>query len=105
MHVVAVTVKVVPGAGDRFAEAARKNHEATRQEPGNLRFDVLRAVTPPTEGEPEHFLLYEVYRTKDDFTAHQQTAHYFAFREEVADIMAEPRQGVHFTSVYPEPYA
>lgn len=102
MYVVCVTVKVTPGNGDRFLEAARKNHEATRHEPGNLRFDVLRAVDPPAPGEPELFLLYEAYRAKEDFTAHQQTAHYFAFRDEVADMMAEPRKGIHFESVYPE---
>jgi autoinducer 2-degrading protein len=105
VYVVAVTVKVTPGNGDRFLEAARKNHEGTRQEPGNLRFDVLRAANPPAAGEPELFFLYEVYRTKDDFAAHQQTPHYFAFRDEVADIMAEPRQGVHFESVHPDPWA
>lgn len=104
MYVVAVTVKVRPGEGERFLEAARKNHDGTRQEPGNLRFDVLRAVNPPAAGEPELFFLYEVYRAKEDFVSHQQTAHYFAFRDEVAEIMAEPRSGVHFESVYPEPF-
>ncbi|MBC8101794.1 MAG: antibiotic biosynthesis monooxygenase [Cytophagales bacterium] len=104
MYVVCVTVLVTPGNGERFAESARKNHEGTRQEPGNLRFDVLRAAAPPAPGDPEPFFLYEVYRTKDDFASHQQTPHYQVFRDEVAGIMATPRQGVHYQSLFPEPW-
>lgn len=105
MYVVCVTVKVTPGDGDRFAEAARLNHEGTRHEPGNLRFDVLRSAVPAAPGDPELFFLYETYRSKEDFSAHQQTPHYHAFRDTVAEIMAEPRQGSHFQSLFPDPWA
>ena len=104
MYVVCVTVKVKPGRGDEFAEVARRDHEGTIQEPGNLRFDVLRAVTPAAPGEPELFFLYEVYRSEADFLAHQQTPHFLLFREESADLMAEPRQSVKYTSLLPEPW-
>jgi autoinducer 2-degrading protein len=104
MYVVCVTVKVKPGMGDQFAEVAWRDHEGTRKEPGNLRFDVLRAEVPATEGEPELFFLYEVYRTKEDFVAHQETPHFLAFRAESADLMAEPRQSVRYESVFPDPW-
>lgn len=97
---VAVTVKVKAGQGTAFLEEARKNREGTRQESGNVRFDVLRSATPANEGEVEQFFLWEVYRTPDDFAAHQQTPHYYAFRDNVADMMAEPRVGMRYTPVY-----
>ncbi len=106
MYTVCVTAFVTPGDGDRFLEEARRNHEGTRREPGNVRFDVLRAETPCAPGEPEQFFLYEAYQTADYFAAHQQTPHYLAFRDAVAPIMAQPRQPVRYVSVYvyPEPW-
>jgi autoinducer 2-degrading protein len=46
-------------------------------------------------------MLYEVYRTPDDFAAHQKTPHYLKFKELVADWMAEPRVGVKYRSLFP----
>ena len=100
MFVVWVTVKVKPGMGTAFLEEARKNREATREEPGNFRFDVLKAQTESAPGEPELFYLLEIYGSSEDFASHQQTPHYFAFRDTVADMMAEPRQGTRAVPVY-----
>ncbi|NOZ28375.1 MAG: antibiotic biosynthesis monooxygenase [Chloroflexi bacterium] len=96
MYVVCVTVWVKPEYVDQFIEATKDNHLNTRQEPGNVRFDVLQA-----EDEPTRFFLYEVYRTKEDFARHQQTPHYLRWRETVADWMAQPRQGVRHYSLFP----
>ena len=96
MYVVCVTVFVKPEGVDAFVEATRDNHENTRREPGNLRFDVLRA-----EDDPTRFFLYEAYRSKDAFAAHQQTPHYLRWREVVAPLMAQPRQGVRYVSLFP----
>ncbi len=97
MYVVCVTVKVKPGQEEAFLSATLDNARGTRQEPGNLRFDVLRG-----EEDRSKFFFYEAYKTKEDFTAHQQTAHYLAWKELVKDWMAEPRRGVKHFSVYPE---
>ncbi len=96
MYVVCVTVFVKPESREAFVEATRDNHLNTRQEPGNVRFDILQA-----EDDPNRFFLYEVYRTKEDFASHQQTPHYLRWRSTVADVMAQPRQGVRHHSVYP----
>jgi autoinducer 2-degrading protein len=105
MYVVVVSVRIAPGQGAAFLRATQLNHEGTRRtEPGNLRYDVLRLAAPAAEGEPEQFLLYEVYRTPEDFAAHQQTPHYLAWRDAVAPLLAEPRQGVRYVSVYPDPW-
>jgi autoinducer 2-degrading protein len=96
MYVVAVTIKVKPEHVEAFLAATLANARGTRQEPGNARFDVNRA-----EDDPNRFLLYEAYRTKADFVAHQQTAHYLAWREAVKDWMAEPRVGIRHLGLFP----
>ena len=54
MHVTLVHVRVKPAAIDAFIAATRANHEASIQEPGNQRFDVLQAPD-----DPARFTLYE----------------------------------------------
>ena len=95
MYVVCVTVHVKPSSVEQFIQATLENARHTRREPGNLRFDVLRA-----EEDPVRFLLYEAYKSKDDFTRHQQTQHYLRWKQTVADWMARPRQGVRHNSMF-----
>ena len=47
MQVTLVHVSVKPGHIDDFIEATRRNHEASVQEPGNRRFDVLQSPDNP----------------------------------------------------------
>ena len=95
MYVVCVTVHVKPDKLQSFIEATLDNARNTRREVSNIRFDVLQA-----EEEPSRFMLYEVYRTKEDFARHQQTEHYLRWKQTVADWMAQPRQGVRHRSVF-----
>lgn len=97
MHTTLVYVQVKRQFVDQFIAATRKNHLASIQEPGNLRFDVLQQGDDPTR-----FVLYEAYRSAADAQAHKQTAHYLAWRDTVADWMAEPRQGVAYNGLLPE---
>lgn len=96
MYVVCVSIHVTDGHAEDFAAASLENARATRREPGNLRFDVLRRLD-----DPRRFTFYEVYRSADDFAAHQQTAHYLRWREAVAPWMAEPRLGLKHESLFP----
>ncbi len=97
MYVVCVTVHVVPGHAQDFIQATLENALETRKEPGNVRFDVLQAVD-----DENRFFLYEVYRTPEDFTTHQQTEHYLTWRDTVQDWMAQKRQGVKHRSLFPQ---
>jgi autoinducer 2-degrading protein len=99
MFVVCVTVTVHAEDAAAFLEATLENARATRSEPGNVRFDVLRAID-----SPNRFFFYEAYTSEDGLRAHQQTAHYLAWRERVASMMAEPRVGVKHLSVLPDPW-
>lgn len=66
---------------------------------------MLKTAAPPADTDaPAEYLLHDVYRTADDFAAHQRTAHYLAFRSEVAELMAEPRRPVFYESLQPEPW-
>lgn len=96
MHTTLVHIHVKPEYLDAFIEACRLNHEASIQEPGNLRFDLLQDPEDPTR-----FIFYEAYRTEEDAAAHKQTAHYAAWRDAVAEMMAEPRQGQRLTGLFP----
>lgn len=95
MYIVNVTIFVKPEFVPAFIQATLDNATNTRKEPGNIRFDVAQA-----EDDPSRFLLYEVYRSKADFVSHQQTAHYFRWKDAVAGWMAQPRQGVKHHAVF-----
>lgn len=96
MHVTLVHVHVKPEHVADFITATRRNHEASVQEPGNRRFDVLQAPD-----DPGKFLLYEAYATPAAAAAHKQTAHYAAWRDAVAPWMAEPRHGEPMNGLLP----
>jgi len=96
MFVVCVSIRVHPQHCDKFTSATLENARNTRLEPGNVRFDLLRQ-----DADATRFTLYEAYHSADDFTAHQHTPHYLAWKEAVAPWMAVPRAGVRHTSVFP----
>jgi autoinducer 2-degrading protein len=100
MYVVCVKISVLPDRVQEFMEATLDNARGTREEPGNVRFDVLRAVD-----DPARFFLYEVYKEEDDFKAHQQTEHYLRWKERVAPMMAQPRVGEKYGALFPESWA
>ncbi len=96
MHVTLVHVHVKPQQLEAFIAATRINHEASVREPGNRRFDVLQNPEDPTR-----FILYEAYVTREAAAAHKETAHYAAWRDTVAEMMAEPRTGVRMDGLLP----
>lgn len=97
MHVTLVYVHVVAEHVNDFIAATRANHQASVQEPGNRRFDVLQSADDPTR-----FVLYEAYASAQDAQAHKQTPHYLQWRDNVADWMASPRTGVAYQGLFPE---
>jgi len=96
MHTTIVHVSVKPDCVEDFIAACRPNQEASLQETGNRRFDILQSVDDPTA-----FVLYEAYETAEQAAAHKQTTHYLTWREQVADMMAEPRRGVSYRGLMP----
>ncbi len=96
MHVTVVYVKVKELHIEDFIQACEANHLASVAEPGNRCFDVLQK-----SDEPSSFVLYEAYDSEAAARAHKETPHYLAWRETVADWMAEPRQGIAYRGLFP----
>lgn len=94
--IVHVHVRVKPEAVEAFRTATLANARASVQEPGVARFDVVQQADDPTR-----FVLVEVYRSPDAPARHKETAHYAAWRDAVAPLMAEPRSSVKFENVFP----
>ena len=87
-----VFVDVKPENIEAFRAVTLYNHENTRKEAGNVRFDVLQSNDDPTK-----FVLYEVFRDADAVAHHKTTAHYLRWRDEVAPYMASPRRAMPTT--------
>jgi quinol monooxygenase YgiN len=94
--VVHVHVRVTPGGEEAFRAASVANAEASRREPGVVRFDLLADREDTTR-----FLLVEIYRDAAAAAAHKETAHYAAWREAVSDLMAEPRRSAKYVNLSP----
>lgn len=97
MYVTVVYVKVKQENVDDFIKASEANHNASIKEPGNRRFDILQQPDAA-----DSFILYEAYNSAEDAAAHKETPHYLAWRETVADWMAEPRKGISYNGLFPE---
>jgi autoinducer 2-degrading protein len=96
MQVTIVHVHVKSEYIESFIDATRKNHEASVNEAGNVRFDILQS-----QDDPSRFVLYEAYASDADAAEHKQTSHYMNWRDTVAEWMAEPRLGVNYSCLYP----
>ncbi|WP_257797651.1 (4S)-4-hydroxy-5-phosphonooxypentane-2,3-dione isomerase [Aggregatibacter actinomycetemcomitans] len=80
-----------------FLDVFERNHIGTRQEPGNLRFDVLRDPEVRTR-----FYAYEVYVNEAALEEHRKTAHYHRCVAELEPIMTGSRSKKIFEWVFPE---
>jgi quinol monooxygenase YgiN len=96
-HILFVQIRVLPETVDAFREATLANARASVKEPGVLRFDVVQ-----DEDDPTRFAIFEVYRNPEGHAEHRKTAHYLAWRDAVAPMMAEPRAARTFTNVHPD---
>jgi len=97
MIIVHVQVRVLPGVVDAFIAASLDNARQSVLEPGIARFDVLQHPEDSTR-----FLLVEVYRSPEAPAQHKETAHYRAWRDIVAPMMAEPRKSEMWVNRFPE---
>lgn len=97
MYIVHVHVHVKPEFVEAFKQATIENASNSVQEAGVARFDVIQQSDDVTR-----FILVEVYKSVEASAAHKETAHYAKWRDTVAEMMAEPRQGIKYTNIFPE---
>jgi quinol monooxygenase YgiN len=89
-------VWVKPECEEAFLEATKANARESAKEPGIAVFDVLQM-----QDDPARFVLVEFYRTPEAQLAHRETKHYQVWRDAVAPMMAQPRQPLKYTKVFP----
>lgn len=96
MIVTLVHVWVIPEKRYDFIKETIKNHQASIQEAGNLRFDFLEDAN-----DKNKFVLYEAYESEEAAAAHKETEHYKVWRVNVGDMMAKPRAGEKHLIIQP----
>lgn len=95
MHIVLVHVRVKQEWIEEFKSACRDNALNSNKEAGVIKFDVVQQADDLT-----HFILIEMYKDENAAKAHKTTDHYLSWRDRVAEMMAEPRQGILFNEIY-----
>ena len=97
---LAVHVKgvITPGesSSEQFYHNTLMNARNSILEDGISRFDVLNRIDNSSE-----FLLVEVYNSVNGPSDHKLTAHYNSWRENVADLMHQPRTAAKYTTLFP----
>ena len=80
--IYAVThVDVIPKGKDEGTEAVKQLSEASRRDPGNLRFDSLTQTS-----RPNHMTLVEVWKDQKTIVAHSAADHTKQFREKLGPL-------------------
>jgi (4S)-4-hydroxy-5-phosphonooxypentane-2,3-dione isomerase len=91
-----VKVRVKPAERERFLAAIEADALGSeRDEPGCLRFNVLR-----DEADENVYYFYEVYRDEAALAAHREAPHYAVWRA-AADTLDGAPQATRCRSVFP----
>ena len=96
MIVRVIDVHVNKESIEDFKRISVRNRQGSIQEKGVLRFDVLQS-----DSDPQHFILYEVYRDEQATSDHKETEHYKIWREAAEPMMASKRESTACTPVAP----
>ncbi len=96
MFIAIVNIQVKPEYLNEFVVATKKNANASLKEPGIVRFDILRAID-----DPNHFILYEVYKTASDPIDHRNTVHYQEWKTIAEKMMAGARSKIECNNLFP----
>jgi quinol monooxygenase YgiN len=82
---VSVVTHVDVAPDPRVADMLRRLADASRAEPGNLRFDVLQHTM-----RANHFTVIETWRDQKAFAAHVAAAHTRRYRDELQPLTGSP---------------
>ena len=94
MVVMHIIHHIKPRYVEHYIKATQANAQATMQEKGNLRFDVLRDPTDPCR-----FILYEAYIDKEAQQEHLSSEHFKVWLDAVQDVFSDRSfhkfEGIH----------
>ena len=96
MLAIWVKARVKAGQTEKFLKAIEHDALASeRDEPGCLRFNVLR-----DDKDPNVYYFFEVYKDEAALEAHRKAPHYAVWRA-AADTLDGPTEPVRCTTVFP----
>jgi quinol monooxygenase YgiN len=83
MIVVAAVLKAAEGKGDTLEQEFRKLVPRVLKDPGAIAYAVHRAID-----DPNKFLVYEKYESRDALKFHSSTPHFQEFSRATATLLA-----------------
>lgn len=95
MLIQLVNIKVKEGTRDVFLEAFKINCDGTRQEPGNIRFDLLH-----DPDDNNNFFVYEIFESDAALDDHRETQHYKKCVKMIDPITLNGRTKTYFTPIH-----
>ena len=96
MLAIWVKARVKAGQTEKFLKAIEHDALASeRDEPGCLRFNVLR-----DDKDPNVYYFFEVYKDEAALEAHRKAPHYAVWRA-AADTLDGPTEPIRCTTVFP----
>lgn len=94
MLVQLVQIQIRPGLRAAFLEAFHENWKGSRDEPGNIRFDLL------CDPQDDHsFTVYEIFRDEAALEAHRATVHYRRCVEAIGPMQTGQRSKRFYSAV------
>ena len=97
MIIVLVYIHVKSEFIDEFRKATIENAFNSIKESGISRFDLIQQ-----QDDVSRFVLIEGYQDHEATLRHKESQHYQLWRDQVAEMMAEPRYSIKYLSVFPE---
>jgi len=94
MYILCVTAYIKPENISDFLAITSEYASRTRQEHGNVRYDVSQS-----EEDSTCFVIYEAYQSKEDFLFHRATAYALDWKERIEAWMARARQRIRCNSI------
>ncbi|PWU05273.1 MAG: hypothetical protein C5B51_15095 [Terriglobia bacterium] len=89
-----VTHVDIAGTSSRLEEATRAVREfgaASQKDPGVVRFEIVQQ-----EGHPNHFTIYEVWKSREAFETHLAAPYTLEFRQKIQPVLGSPfREKLH----------
>jgi autoinducer 2-degrading protein len=95
MYALSVTIQVRAADVAAFIAATAEQVSRSRQEPGTMRYEVLQS-----ELDPALFVIYEAYRSREDFLAHRAAPHTERWKAATEPMLERPRAAVRGTPLF-----
>lgn len=97
MYALNVTVQIRPADVAAFIAATAEQVSQSRREPGNTHYEVLQS-----ELDPALFVIYEAYRSREDFLVHRSAPHTERWKVATEPLLERPRSAVRGIPLFAE---